>query len=99
MTITIQLPSHLRTLVKNHEPVQIDVGDAVTLGGALDALERQYPVLRGTIREHKTLKRRSLVRFFACGQDFSLEAAETPLPDPIASGAEPLLIVGAIAGG
>jgi sulfur-carrier protein len=99
MTIRVQLPSHLRTLVKEHEPVALEVGDGVTLGQALDALEAKYPVLRGTIRHHVTLERRKLVRFFAAGQDLSNDPAETPLPEPVAQGNEPLLIVGAVAGG
>ncbi len=99
MTITIQLPSHLRTLVKDHAPVPVEVEDPVTLGSALDALELKYPVLRGTIRDHVSRERRAMVRFFASGQDLSHEPADTPLPEPVARGAEPLLIVGAIAGG
>ena len=99
MTIRVQLPSHLRTLVKEHEPVTLDVGDAVTLGDALDALEAKYPVLRGTIRDHVTQERRKLVRFFADGKDLSNDPSDTALPDPVAQGDKPLLIVGAIAGG
>ena len=99
MTIRIQLPSHLRTMVKEHEPIAVNVSEAVTLREALDALEAKYPVLRGTIRDHVTQERRALVRFFACGQDLSHEPADIRLPDGVARGAEPLLIVGALAGG
>lgn len=99
MTIRIQLPSHLRTLTKEHEPVEVDVNGTATLGAALDALEEKYPVLRGAIRDHVTKERRKLVRFFANGKDFSHVPQDTPLPDAIANGNEPLLIVGALAGG
>jgi hypothetical protein len=79
--------------------VQLEVAEPVTVGAVLDALEARHPVLRGTIRDHGTLKRRPFVRFFACKEDVSLEPPETPLPGEIVSGAEPFLIVGAIAGG
>lgn len=97
--IRIVLPHHLRTLAKVGDEVTVDLNGAVTVRSLLDALEAKYPVLRGTIREHETLKRRPLVRFFACGEDISHESADRPLPDAIAEGAEPFFIMGAIAGG
>lgn len=99
MTVQIQLPAHLRSLVSAYGMVEVDVEGAATLRAVLDALELKYPVLRGTIRDHMTHERRSLVRFFACGEDWSHESPEAPLPEPVVSGKEPLLIVGAIAGG
>ena len=99
MTIRVILPFHLRTLARVEGEVQLVVGSPVTLRAVLDALEGRYPVLRGTIRDHGTLKRRPFVRFFACKEDLSLEPPETKLPDEVVSGAEPFLIVGAIAGG
>ena len=97
--IRIVLPYHLRTLARVDGEVQIEVASPATLRSALDALEARYPVLRGTIRDHGTLKRRPFVRFFACKEDLSLEPPETRLPDAVVSGAEPFLIVGAMAGG
>lgn len=97
--IRVVLPAHLRNLARCEEEVQLDVPAPVTLGSALDALEKRYPVLRGAIRDHVTRRRRAFVRFFACEQDWSHESADRPLPDAIAIGAEPLLIIGAIAGG
>ena len=97
--IRVVLPAHLRTLARVSGEVTIDVEGAATLGAALTALERSYPVLRGTIRDHVTARRRPFVRFFACEQDLSHEPPDTPLPDAVASGAEPLLVVGAMAGG
>ena len=97
--IRVVLPYHLRNLARVDGEVQIEVGNPVTLGAVLDSLEAQYPVLRGTVRDHGTLKRRPFVRFFACKEDLSLEPPETRLPDAVVSGAEPFLIVGAIAGG
>jgi molybdopterin synthase sulfur carrier subunit len=97
--IRIILPFHLRNLARTAAEVQVEVTAPVTLGNALTALEAQYPVLRGTIREHGTLKRRPLVRFFACKEDLSNEQPDTPLPDAVVNGKEPLMIVGAIAGG
>jgi molybdopterin synthase sulfur carrier subunit len=97
--IRVELPAHLRTLARVGSEVSIDVDGPVTQRSILDALEAAYPVLRGTIRDHGTLKRRAFLRFFACEQDFSLEPPDTVLPEPIASGAEPFLIVGALAGG
>ena len=99
MTIRVELPQHLRTLAKVGREVQLDVQEPVTLRSTLDALEAKYPVLRGTIRDHVTLQRRAFLRFFACEEDLSHQSTETPLPDAVASGKEPLLIIGAIAGG
>jgi sulfur-carrier protein len=97
--IRVVLPHHLRTLARVDGEVQLDVESPVTLRAVLDALEARYPALRGTIRDHGTLTRRPFVRFFACKEDLSLESPETPLPDAVASGEEPFLIVGAMAGG
>ena len=99
MMIRIVLPYHLRTLARLDGEVQLEVASPATLRSVLDALEARYPVLRGTIRDHGTLKRRPFVRFFACKEDLSLEPPETNLPDAVAHGAEPFLIVGAMAGG
>ncbi len=97
--IRVVLPAHLRTLAETAGEVQLQVEGPVTQGSILDALEARYPMLRGTIRDHVTLQRRPFVRFFACGQDVSHEAADAALPDEVASGVEPFLLVGAIAGG
>jgi sulfur-carrier protein len=97
--IRVVLPFHLRNLAKTGTEVQLDVPAPVTLGAVLSALEAQYPVLCGTIRDHGTLKRRPLVRFFACKEDLSNEQPDTPLPADIVNGKEPLMIVGAMAGG
>ena len=97
--IRVEIPYHLRTLAKIDGEVQLDVTGPVTLRSVLDALEARYPTLCGTIREHDTLKRRAFLRFFACEEDLSHESPDTPLPDAVASGKEPLLIIGAIAGG
>lgn len=97
--IRVTLPFHLRRLAKVGEEVRVEVVGPVTLGSVLDALEAEYPVLRGTIRDHGTLRRRAFLRFFACEQDISLDSPDAPLPEPVASGAEPLMVVGAIAGG
>jgi molybdopterin synthase sulfur carrier subunit len=97
--IRVVLPYHLRNLARVEGEVQLEVGSPATVGSVLDALEARHPVLRGTIREHATLKRRPFVRFFACKEDWSLEPPEARLPDAVASGAEPFLIVGALAGG
>jgi hypothetical protein len=99
MLIRVVLPYHLRTLARVVAEVQIEVEGPVTVCSVLDALEAKYPVLRGTIRDHGTLKRRPFVRFFACKDDFSLEPPDTSLPDEVVSGVEPFLIVGAMAGG
>jgi sulfur-carrier protein len=97
--IRVVLPHHLRTLAKVKDEVEIDLNGAATVKSLIDAIEAKYPALRGTIRDHNTLKRRSLVRFFACGEDISHESPDAPLPDPIATGIEPFFIMGAIAGG
>ena len=97
--IRVELPAHLRTLARVGGEVSIEVDGPVTLRSVLDALEATYPVLRGTIRDHGTLKRRAFLRFFACEQDLSHESPDAPLPDAVASGQEPFLVVGAIAGG
>ncbi len=97
--IRVVLPYHLRTLARVDGEVQLEAGSPATLRSLLDALEARYPVLRGTIRDHDTLKRRAFVRFFACKEDLSLEPPDTPLPDAVVRGAEPFLIVGAMAGG
>ena len=97
--ITVVLPYHLRNLARVDSEVQLEVASPVTVLAVLDALETRYPVLRGTIRDHVTLRRRPFIRFFACKEDLSLEPPETRLPDAVVSGAEPFLIVGAMAGG
>ncbi len=93
------LPAHLRTLARVGGEVKLHVEGQVTQRSVLDALEAHYPMLRGTIRDHVTQQRRAFVRFFACEQDLSHESPDAPLPDAVATGAEPFLIVGAIAGG
>jgi len=97
--IRVVLPAHLRTLARVDDEVQVQVGQQVTQRSVLDALETSYPMLRGTIRDHVTQQRRPFVRFFACEQDLSHELPDAPLPDAVASGAEPFLVVGAMAGG
>ena len=97
--IRVVLPTHLRTLARVGGEVQLDLRNAVTIGAVLDALEGVYPVLRGSIRDHVTLRRRPFVRYFACQQDLSLEPLDTRLPEQVATGAEPFLIIGALAGG
>lgn len=97
--LTIVLPAHLRTLARVEGDVELDVPAPVTIGSVLDALEARYPMLKGTIRDHDTLKRRPFIRYFACGQDLSLVPPGAPLPAKVASGDEPLFIVGAMAGG
>jgi sulfur-carrier protein len=97
--IRVILPGHLRALAHAGAEVQLEVKGPVTQRSVLDALEAQYPMLRGTIRDHVTQQRRPFLRFFACEEDYSLEPPDTPLPDAVASGREPLLIIGAIAGG
>jgi molybdopterin synthase sulfur carrier subunit len=97
--IRVVLPYHLRLLARVNGEVQLEVAAPVTQRSILDALENRYPMLRGTIRDHVTGQRRALLRFFACNDDFSHESPDTPLPDPVASGAEPFLIIGSIAGG
>ena len=97
--IRVVLPAHLRTLARVDGEVKLDVEGPATAATVLDALEDGYPMLRGTIRDHVTHQRRAFVRFFACEQDLSHEPPETPLPDAVARGAEPFMIVGAMAGG
>jgi molybdopterin converting factor small subunit len=97
--IRVVLPAHLRTLARIDGEVALEVEGPVTQRSVLDALEARYPMLRGTIRNHVTQQRRPFIRFFACEQDLSHESPDAPLPDAVAMGAEPLLIVGAMAGG
>jgi molybdopterin synthase sulfur carrier subunit len=97
--IRVVLPHHLRTLARVGNEVAVDVNGTVTQRAVLDAVETAYPMLRGTIRDHTTRKRRAFVRFFACQQDLSHESPDAPLPDDVASGKEPFLVIGAIAGG
>jgi len=97
--IRVVLPAHLRTLARVSDEVALEVEGRATLASVLDALEARYPVLCGTIRDHDTHQRRAFVRFFACEEDVSHETPDTPLPEAIVSGAEPLLVVGAMAGG
>jgi molybdopterin synthase sulfur carrier subunit len=97
--IRVVLPAHLRTLARVNDEVSLEVEGRATLASVLDALEARYPALRGTIRDHDTHKRRAFVRFFACEEDFSHETPDTPLPEAVLTGAEPLLVVGAMAGG
>lgn len=97
--IRVVLPYHLRNLAQVSGEVTLDVAGPVSMRSILDALEARYPVLRGTIRDHGSIKRRPLIRFFVCEQDWSYEEPETPLPEAVASGREPFFIIGAIAGG
>jgi molybdopterin converting factor small subunit len=97
--IRVVLPAHLRTLARVNDEVSLEVEGRATLAAVLDALEARYPVLCGTIRDHDTHKRRAFVRFFACEEDFSHDSPDAPLPEAIVTGAEPLLVVGAMAGG
>jgi hypothetical protein len=97
--IQVVLPAHLRILAQVSTEVELDVAAPVTQRRILDALEARYPMLSGTLRDHVTLQRRPFVRFFACGEDLSHDSPDAPLPDDIATGKEPFLIVGAIAGG
>lgn len=97
--ITVVLPAHLRTLARITGDVTLELEGAVTQRSILDALEARYPMLEGTLRDHVTKERRAFVRFFACEQDLSHESPDAPLPDAVASGKEPFLVVGAIAGG
>ncbi len=98
-TVRVALPFHLRNLAHIEGDVALEVSAPVTIRGVLDALEARYPMLRGTIREYETGNRRAFLRFFACEEDWSLESPDKPLPEAVASGKEPLLILGAIAGG
>jgi hypothetical protein len=97
--VRVELPFHLRTLAQVNREVSLDVAPPVTLRSVLDALEARYPVLRGTVRDHGTQQRRPFLRFFACQEDLSHQSPDDPLPDEVAAGREPLLIIGAIAGG
>jgi sulfur-carrier protein len=97
--IRVTLPHHLRTLARVDGEVRLDVQEPLTPRAVLDALEETYPVLRGTIRDQQTAERRDFIRFFACGQDLSLEPVDDPLPDAVASGEEPFRVIGAMAGG
>jgi molybdopterin synthase sulfur carrier subunit len=97
--IRVVLPQHLRTLARVGNEVALEVQGAVTQRAVLDALETAYPMLRGTIRDHTTRERRAFIRFFACQQDLSHESSDAPLPDDVASGKEPFLVIGAISGG
>jgi hypothetical protein len=97
--IRVVLPTHLRRLANTNREVEVQVEGVPTIASVLDALEIQYPMLRGTIRDHSTKARRPFIRFFACGEDLSHDPTETPLPDKVVAGSEPLWIVGAMAGG
>jgi len=97
--ILVVLPAHLRTLARVEGDVQLEVAGPVTVRSVLEALEARYPMLRGTIRDHTTLERRPFLRYFACGEDLSLESPDTPLPEAIVNGQEPFFVIGAIAGG
>ena len=97
--IRVTLPAHLRKLAHVDGEVSLEVAGAITQQSILDALEARYPMLRGTIRDHVSGKRRAFVRFFACGEDLSHESPDTPLPEAIATGTQPFMILGAIAGG
>jgi len=97
--IQVVLPHHLRTLANISGDVQLEVEGTVTLRSVLDALEARYPMLSGTIRDHVTLERRAFLRFFVCEEDWSFESPDKPLPEAVASGKEPFLVIGAIAGG
>ncbi len=99
MTIHVALPYHLRNLARVDGEVQLEVAGPATIAAVLDALEAKYPALRGTIRDHGTLKRRPFIRFFACREDLSLDPPDTPLPEAVVNGTEPFLVVGAMAGG
>jgi hypothetical protein len=99
MTVRVELPQHLRTVAQIHGEVALEVAGTATQRSVLDALEARYPALLGTIRDHDTGKRRPFLRFFACQEDLSHESPDAPLPEAVASGKEPLLIIGAIAGG
>ena len=99
MTVRVVLPAHLRTLARVGGEVKLEVDGPATQRAVLDALETRYPMLRGTIRDHVTRRRRAFIRVFACEQDLSHESPDAPLPEAVATGAEPLLVVGAMAGG
>ena len=97
--IRVQLPYHLQTLARVGREIELQIEGVATFSSVIDALETQYPVLRGTVRDYETSQRRDFIRFFACGQDMSLEPLNTPLPDAVVTGSEPFRIVGAMAGG
>jgi molybdopterin synthase sulfur carrier subunit len=97
--IRVVLPHHLKTLARVNEEVQLELNGSATIRSVIDALEQKYPMLQGTIRDHGTLKRRPMVRFFICGEDLSHESPDTPLPEAINNGTEPFFVMGAIAGG
>jgi hypothetical protein len=97
--IRVEIPYHLRVLADITGEVQLDVDPPVTIGAVLDALESRYPMLRGTVRDHVTHERRAFLRYYACEQDFTLEPLDSPLPEPVALGAKPLVVIAAIAGG
>jgi sulfur-carrier protein len=97
--IRIELPTHLRRLAQLNSEIRLEVAAPVTQRSLLDALEACYPVLRGTIRDHVTLERRAMLRFFVCEEDWTHESPDTPLPDAVVAGLEPFLVIGAIAGG
>lgn len=99
LTIRVMLPAHLRNLARVGAEVTLEVAAPVTIASVLDALETRYPVLCGTIRDHDTLRRRAFIRYFACEEDLSHHPPETPLPEPVLAGREPLIVLGAIAGG
>lgn len=99
VAVRVALPAHLRTLAQVDGEVRIGVTGPVTQASVLDALEARYPMLRGAIRDHGSLKRRAFIRFFACSQDLSHEPPDAPLPDEVARGLEPFLVIGAVAGG
>jgi len=97
--IRVQLPYHLQTLARVGREIELQIEGVATFSSVIDALETQYPVLCGTVRDYETSQRRDFIRFFACGQDMSLEPLNTPLPDAVVAGSEPFRIVGAMAGG
>ena len=97
--VRVVLPAHLRTLARITGEVELDLAGAVTQGAILDAIENRFPMLRGTIRDHGTLRRRPFIRFYACEQDLSHDPADAPVPDAVAEGREPFLVVGSMAGG
>jgi len=97
--VRVVLPAHLRTLAGVGEEIAVQLDSRATVCSVLDAIERDFPVLRGTIRDHETRRRRPFLRFFACGEDLSHEALDAPLPEAVGAGAEPFMVIGAIAGG
>ena len=99
LDVRVELPYHLRTLARVGQEVTVRVDGPATIGAVIDAVERRYPVLQGTIRDHGTLKRRPFLRYFACQEDLSHEPADFVLPEPVARGTEPFLVIGSIAGG